>query len=757
MKKVLIPLLQCCVMLLASATVFAQSKPGLSPRTKKYLHEMATFHGKKQPGYIYNTGADGTLYISALVKVTDEAVAQSRLDAIHAHIGTKAGSVWTVKVPVDKIVPFTETSGLSYVQLDEPLMPHLDVARRKTKVDSVHGGYDLPMPYSGKDVVVGIIDFGFDYNHPTFYDTLYTGYRIKKVWQMNGSAAPPSGYIYGKELVGDAAIKAEGTDDSKQNHGTCVGGMAAGSGYGGPSTAPSRFRGMAYAADLVMVCVRRDSIGDQWMEGSFSDFLDGVSYIFNYATSVGKPCVVNISWGSQSGSHDGTSLFAQACDAMTGPGKIVVMSAGNEGQENIHLSKTFTTTDTVINSFITYSPAHYRRTWVDIWGEATKTFCAKATLYTGGANIAGNSTGYKCIDNAITDMYLLGANGIDTCYVQFITSSAEPNGKPRITVNINNKTTDTVLISVNGNDGMVHMWDEYYYYGFPQRYQSQFSSCGKSWAVNGNTQSTVSDMGSANSVLLVGAYASKVSYIDINGNSLGYGTYVMVDRLAPFSSRGPMVDGRVKPDLTAPGITIATAQSSYDTSYTETGTNSTGTVYKYTDPGTSKNYYYSEFTGTSASSPAAAGIVALLLQADPSLTPASLKTALFTTTIKDSYTGALSSPNNSWGYGKINAYGALKKVLAGVGTYLYTGIQPDCVVFPNPSEGRFMVDYTAPAGETVTLAVYDMAGRMVHNQLWQVAVGTNRTNINLANATPGMYVVKLRTKTGTADMKVVVK
>jgi subtilisin family serine protease len=354
-------------------------------------------------------------------------------------------------------------------------------------------------------------------------------------------------------------------------------------------------------------------------------------------------------------------------------------------------------------------------------------------------------------------MYLLGANGVDTCYVQFITSSAEPNGKPRITVNINNKTTDTVLISVNGNDGTVHMWDEYYYYGFPQKYQSQFSSCGKSWAVNGNTQSTVSDMGSANSVLLVGAYASKVNYSDINGNSWSYGTYVMVDRLAPFSSRGPMVDGRIKPDLTAPGLTIATAQSSYDTSHTETGTNSTGTVYKYTDPSTSKNYYYSEFTGTSASSPAAAGIVALLLQADPSLTPSSLKTALFTTTIKDSYTGLLTSPNNSWGYGKINAYGALKKVLAGLGTYTYTGIQPDCVVYPNPSEGRFMVDYTATAGEAVTLAVYDMTGRMVHNQLWQVSAGTNRTNIDLQKATPGMYVVKLRTKAGSADMKVVVR
>src|SRR3569832_2237229 len=137
----------------------------------------------------------------------------------------------------------------------------------------------------------------------------------------------------------------------------------------------------------------------------------------------------------------------------------------------------------------------------------------------------------------------------------------------------------------------------------------------------------------AKAVLLVGAYASKTSFTDINGNPWSYSGYVTTGKLVPFSSRGPMIDGRVKPDITAPGLTLATAFSSYDTSYTATGSNSSGTVLQYLDPITGHNFYYGEFSGTSASSPCVAGIVALLLQADPTLAPYQVQDIIATTAI----------------------------------------------------------------------------------------------------------------------------
>ena len=757
MKKIVALILVALSLNASAQMTVVPAKPKLSPLTRHYLHDVNSNQGKLAPGYIYNKLSDGKTYLSALIKISDADKAAKGLDGIGAKVGTKAGKIWTVKVPVDKFIEFTTLSGISYIQLDEPLKPMLNVARKTTRVDSAQAGYGLPKGYSGEDVVVGVIDFGFDYNHPTFYDTLGKKYRIKAVWEMGCFGIPPAGYTFGRELTDSNMIKAAGTDNASQTHGSSTAGMAAGSGFGGPTG--SKFRGMAYAADIALVGVRRDSIGGQWMEGSFSDFLDGVSYLFKYGESVGKPVVVNISWGSQSGAHDGTSLFAQACDALSGPGKIVVMSAGNEGTENIHLSKKFTATDSIIKTYLTFSPSTYQRTWVDIWGQSGKTFCAKATLYHNG--IAGQTTGYVCINDLITSTYLMADNGVDTCYVEYITSSAEENGKPRMTINLFNKATDSIGISVKGTDGSIDMWDEYYYYGFPHGFQSTFSSLGDATAVNGNTITTVSDMGSANSVLLVGAYCSKNSYVDINGNNASYASYVGPNQLVPFSSRGPMVDGRIKPDITAPGLTIATATNSHDLDYTETGSKSGSVVSKYSDPATGHNYYYVEFAGTSASGPAASGIVALLLQVDPTMDPAKVKNYIFKSAINDSYTSTLpAAGNNNWGHGKINAYGALKLAVQDA-TASVAGLSENklnCALFPNPNDGSFSLEYTGKESQRLNVYIYNEVGSLVCMKPWQVNKGVNRSNMSLPEVAKGVYFVKVVTSLGgSTEIKTLVK
>lgn len=731
-------------------------KPRLSPLTKKYLHDAAALkRGEKSPpGYLYKKGSDGKLYISALIKVADAASVQQKLTAIGAKVGTKAGNIWTVQVPYDKMDSFCQTSGISYIQIDEPARSNLDFARKTTRVDSVHRGINLPMKYSGKNVVMGIIDFGFDYNHPTFYDTVHAGYRIKRVWELNTVGTPPTGYTYGHEMTDTLLIKAQGTDNNRQTHGTWVAGMAAGSGYGGSPT-NARYRGMAYESELVLVGVRRDSIEEQWMEGGFSDFIDGINYIFTYAASVGKPCVVNVSWGSQSGPHDGSTLFNLACNNLTGPGKILVMSAGNEGEEKIHLSKTFTPTDTLLNTFLTFSSNTYKRTWVDVWGDTGKTFCGKVTLFNGAT--AGNTSNFKCIDDAIHDTILISNNGIDTCFVQFITSSAESNGRPRMTIDVYSKVPDDVNVTLKDNSGTIHAWDEYYYYGYKYKYQSAFSNLSKPWATIGNVISTVSDMGAGDSVLLVGAYASKVGFTDINGNNWSYSGYVQAGNLVPFSSRGPMIDGRVKPDITAPGLTIATSVSSYDTSYTAAGSNKQLTKSSpYMDPVLNKNFYYSEFSGTSASSPAAAGIVALLLQAKPTLGPKEVNNMIAQTAITDGYTGVLPpAGNNNWGHGKINAYGAMKSFFNNTGIYTYAGEKLECELFPNPNDGKFTIRYESEKNHDLNFEVYNMIGDLVQSESWKTVYGSNLLPVDLSGRPEGVYLLKVSSPDGFVSIKTI--
>lgn len=755
MKKYLLFLLSAFLAFPLLSQNKAEIKPKLSPLTKKYLKDIsAPKRGDKAPaGYLYKKRSDGKLYVGALIKVADPGPVQQKLTAIGAIVGTKAGNIWTVQVPYNQMANFCQISGISYIQMDEPARANLDNARKTTRVDSVHKGINLPMKYSGKNVVVGIIDFGFDYNHPTFYDTLHAGYRVKRVWELNSTGTPPAGYTYGHEMTDTLLIKAQGTDNAKQTHGTWVAGMAAGSGYGGNPT-HARYRGMAYESDLVLVGVRRDSIEQSWLEGSFSDFIDGINYIYTYAASVGKPCVVNVSWGSQSGPHDGSTLFNLACNNLTGPGKILVMSAGNDGEEKIHLSKTFTPTDSLLNTFLTFSSNTYKRTWVDVWGEPGETFCGKITLFNG--NTAGATSNFKCLDDAIHDTILIGSNNTDTCFVQFITSSAESNGKPRMTIDVYNKTANDVNVTLKGINGTIHTWNEYYYYGYTYKFQSTFSNLTKPWATAGNVNSTVSDMGAGDSVLLVGAYASKVSFTDINGSNWSYAGYVPAGNLVPFSSRGPMIDGRIKPDITAPGLTIATSVSSYDTSYTATGSNKQLTKIAYVDPVLNKTFYYSEFSGTSASAPAASGIVALLLQAKPTLGPKEVSNMIASTAITDAQTGVLpAAGNNNWGHGKINAYGAMKSFFNNTGIYSYAGEKLACELFPNPSNGFFTIRYDSDKNRDLNFEVYNVTGHLIQAENWKTVSGANLRPVDLSAMPGGVYLLKVSSPDGFVTIKTI--
>lgn len=118
--------------------------------------------------------------MSAIIKV-NAAFNESAAQSLGVVIGTKAGLIRTVQIPVEEFNAFTFISGIDYIQIDEPVYPNLDNARVDTRVDSVHNGYSLPMPYNGDGVVMGIVDVGFDFKHPAFFDTTGVNYRIKKV------------------------------------------------------------------------------------------------------------------------------------------------------------------------------------------------------------------------------------------------------------------------------------------------------------------------------------------------------------------------------------------------------------------------------------------------------------------------------------------------------------------------------------------------------------------------------------------------
>jgi len=745
------------LMILATPAAFAQEGevlPKLSPLTRRYLQEARERPARQeQPGsasYIYKIGAGNALYVSALIKV-GPSVDEDRLQALGVRVGTKAGAIWTVQVPARNVEPFTRVAGIDYIQLDEPLVPALDSVRKTTRVDSVHAGHGLPMPYTGANVVMGVVDAGFDYGHPTLFDTTGTQFRVKRVWeQKNSAGSPPAGYAYGTEMTDPAVMWVKGTDNG-ETHGTHVAGICGGSGFG--SINDNRYRGIAYESDLVFVGITPDK--SQWVNTGAADMIDGINYVFRYAESIGRPAVVNLSWGSPLGPRDGSGLFSQALDNLVGPGKIFVCSAGNNGDNKIHVRKIFTGADTLVQSFLNIASTPVgRRTWVDMWGDAGEMFCAKVSLYHDTAAIA--STGFICLDDGVHNMYLIGSSG-DTCFIDITTSASEFNGRPRIFMEFDSRISDSICIAVKGDRGTVDMWSTFVHN--TTGYYSSFNSYGRPWAVDGNSDISISDIASTRSAITVGAYASKIGWTSLAGNPYTYVTYVGRGRLVPFSSHGPTVDGRVKPDITGPGLTVASAISSYDTSFSADGSDAMFVVSSYHDPIGGRDYPYGVLSGTSMSSPAVAGIVALMLQVKPDLAPREVMDIMTETAIHDNYTGqAVPGGTSTWGNGKVNGYGAVKRAVQ-----LSSGVDGpaagavDYAIYPNPGTGLFSITRVSPDAENLRVELSDMLGNSILADTWSVTVGYNNRQYDLRRFGSGVYILKVSSRRGYSAMKIVVE
>lgn len=713
--------------------------PKLSAATLQFLWKMN--HAKADrngalPEYVYRQDAQNQLYVSSIIQVHPGFEA-GNLERIGAKVGTQAGNIWTVQVPVHKVLDFTRISGIKHIDMDQPMAPDLDSARRRTRVDSIHKGLGLSQAYSGENVVVGIIDAGFDYSHPTFYDTSYTRYRVKRVWEeKNTSGTPPAGFSYGTEFTDSASILTRDHDITTGTHGTHVGGIAAGSGVGSPG---GKFRGMAYGSELVLVAMYPTPA--YWLNTGMADMLDGINYTFKYAQSVGKPAVANLSWGCPLGPRDGSSLFSQACDNLTGPGKIFVLSGGNNGQNKIHTSKTFTATDTVFNTFLTFSTNLPNKiNQVDVWGDTGKSFCMQFSLYTGSNKIASTQT--ICLDNQTHEIFLVKPNG-DTCFITATCVPSEFNQKPHMLLQFNSRISERLCLTVKATDGKIDMWQGIVvetsgYYGTFTRYGAAYP-----WATEGDVVSTCGDLVSTKSALAVAAYCSKLTFTNVSGQALTY-TGNTRGKIASFSSFGPTADGRTKPDIAGPGMALASSVSSVDPEYATGGADYSSVVFNYVSPHNSRTYPYAMAAGTSMSSPAVSGIVALLLQANPNLAPDQVKQLFKETAIKDNNTGTIPTQgSNTWGHGKVNAYGALKRLLDPTGI-VHPKNSDHLLVFPNPNTGSYSIEYLGTQNEDLTLSILDFSGRVLKTETWSVHEGSNLHPVDLQDLPSGVYYTRIQ-------------
>ena len=148
-----------------------------------------------------------------------------------------------------------------------------------------------------------------------------------------------------------------------------------------------------------------------------------------------------------------------------------------------------------------------------------------------------------------------------------------------------------------------------------------------------------------------------------------------------------------------------------------------------------RTYGFSSLSGTSMSSPFTAGVVALLLQANPTLTPHEVKLALIYSATHDEFTEA--SGMVRFGHGKVNARQAILRALYHVGSQEFENHQNQYTVYPNPANDVLFV--STPNMDPADVTIFDMNGRMLyHTRLTQ---GVNQ--INMSGYPVGYYLLQI--------------
>ena len=615
-------------------------------------------------------------------------------------IENELGRIVIARLTAPEMEAVAELDEVVQVSLGFEAEPMMRVARKTTKVDDVHkanASSGLSHGYTGEGVIVGMMDTGLDPNHLNFRDAA-GNLRIKNYWEIKG--ADGSVVLYDTpEKIG-----AFETDLRQETHATHVLGIMAGShnarpgsgngmvatlnGLGKPSVSASNinpYYGVAKDAEMSVCSGTLENNNITIAAGRFRD----------YVKSTGKPGVLNFSLGNQRGPHDGTDASSLAL-ADVGKDVLICMSAGNEGNANISLSKTLTASDKTVRTFVSTGLAG--NGYLDIWSSGPQTL--KVTF--AAINLTnGNIVGTFEIPTPSSFSYIGGTSvrysnvvknaqfGNTFGQSSFIGYSANLNTANNrydvyLTFELSGSNANTAAaIIVEGTDG-----NKIDMYG-----SMVLRSNGMAGYLDGTPTNSINGLACGDNILVVGAYVNSNPYMTLGGESSWSSTTYPQGGIAAFSSYGHTFQGRQLPDVAGPGMGMISSYNSYYVrdeinNYVTKGlanpvnTKTEAQLRTEAESGYSvwinspdkkdpddmktplKNYW-GEMSGTSMSSPFVAGVLALWSQAAAEkgvrLSMDDVKKVIAATADKDEFTA---QQPERWGMGKINALAGLKYILA---------------------------------------------------------------------------------------------
>lgn len=585
-------------------------------------------------------------------------------------------------------------------------------AAAETRLNEVYPAYNL----TGAGTLVIMIDRGIDYHHPAFLKPDGTT-RLAYVFDMiNGD----DGNSYGVGQILDAAaintdLMTDGPPLSNDNHGhgTACTGIIAGNGAG--SNGSDDFNGVAPEATIISIKLVQDGFPAGGGSPGETGFFDA-SYIpiaLQFArdkiAELGLPSVTLLNIGSIGGPTDGTSTAGRAL-ADFAADHAFVCGVGDDGgalnvtRGNINSVGQDPTVDIRIDK-ITDGNLD-----VDFWYSADDRFEARLILPDGEELVPGVPTNSERTTETSGDI-TMWHNGSD----QDFYGSTGNRREVFIRIGSGRGVFRLRLRGITVNDG-----------SFIGTMNPARVGTGNGFLDFSSNQGSINDYSASPGVISPGDYVFAPTFMSVNGNTYGGGMGAP-GQIWDGSSLGPTQDGRLGIDFAAPGEVLFGPYST-DSFYGRFETNRVA----------GGNNLYGIQNAVSAAAPLTTGIIALMLEMDPTLTPAEVLTVLQTTARSDNFTGA--TPNNSFGHGKIDAKAAIDEVnrIVSINDPRAPAFQVN--ISPNPV--RDLLKVSLPGGQLIReLGVYDVVGRK------QVVIASNG-QVNVQSLAAGSYFLQVRTAGG---------
>lgn len=238
-------------------------------------------------------------------------------------------------LPAYRVPTLIEVPQVEFYELPKTVTFQVDQGTDLTGITRVQDSAEFNL--RGEGVLVGIIDSGIDYTHPDFRNPDGTT-RILYIWDQSAEGTPPtgfrSGHLYTADDLNTALLNANPLsivpEQDTVGHGTAVAGVAAGNG----ASARGVYTGAAPESQII--AVKLTSYPSPGFSRS-TDIMRGVKFCLDIAEGLEMPIAINISYGTNEGAHNGSSLFETFLDSASQRWKnVICVAAGNERSSGHH-------------------------------------------------------------------------------------------------------------------------------------------------------------------------------------------------------------------------------------------------------------------------------------------------------------------------------------------------------------------------------------------------------------------------------------